>query len=96
MSPREIASCNFNLSVAAHLLLLLGSPAIFWEFTILGEIFVYVFNPTIEVVTFRLREWSVLGDRLIGLVVKTSTSRVGDPGFDSRLRHDFSGVESHQ
>ena len=34
-------------------------PAKSLGFTILGEIFVYVtvFNPTIEVVTFRLRGW---------------------------------------
>ena len=30
-------------------------------------------------------------DRLLGLVGKASTSRVEDPGFDSRLRRDFSG-----
>ena len=28
-------------------------------------------------------------DRLDGLVVKASTSRVEDPGFESRLRRDF-------
>ena len=41
------------------ILLLLRSPAISLGFTILGEIFAYVtvFNPTIEVVTFRLRGW---------------------------------------
>ena len=35
-------------------------------------------------------------DRLIGLVVKASTSRAKDPGFESRLSSDFSGVESYQ
>ena len=30
-------------------------------------------------------------DRLVGLVVKASTSGVEDPGFESRLRRDFSG-----
>ena len=30
-------------------------------------------------------------DHLIGLVVKTSISRVADLGFDSRLHWDFSG-----
>ena len=30
-------------------------------------------------------------DRLVGLGVKASTSRAKDPGFDSRLRRDFSG-----
>ena len=34
--------------------------------------------------------------RLVGLVVKASASRAEDPGFDSRLRRDFFGVESHQ
>ena len=29
--------------------------------------------------------------RIVGLVVKTSASRVADLGFDSRLRRDFSG-----
>ena len=35
-------------------------------------------------------------DRLVGLVVKASASRAEDPGFESRLRRDFSGVESYQ
>ena len=39
---------------------------------------------------------SVLQDRLVGLVVKASASRTEDPGFESRLRRDFSGVESYQ
>ena len=41
----------------------LRSPAISLGFTTLGEIFAYVtvFNPTIKVVTFRLRGWCVLG-----------------------------------
>ena len=34
--------------------------------------------------------------RLVGLVVKASASRVEDPGFESRLRRDFFGVESYQ
>ena len=44
-------------------LLLLRSPAMSQGFTILGESFAYVaiFNPTIEVVTFRLRGWRKLG-----------------------------------
>ena len=29
--------------------------------------------------------------RLVGLVVKVSASRAADPGFESRLRRDFSG-----
>ena len=35
-------------------------------------------------------------DRLVGLVVKVYASRAEDPGFKSRLRRDFSGVESYQ
>ena len=33
---------------------------------------------------------------LVGLVVKVSASRAEDPGFESRLRRDLSGVESYQ
>ena len=32
----------------------------------------------------------------VGLVVKASASRAEDPGFESRLRRDFFGVESYQ
>ena len=35
-------------------------------------------------------------NRLVGLVVKASASRAEDPGFESRLRRDFSEVESYQ
>ena len=41
----------------------------------------------------------LFSDRLVGLVVKASASRAEDPGFkslESRLRRDFSGVESYQ
>ena len=41
-------------------------------------------------------EASLLDDRLVGLVVKASASRVEDLGFKSRLRRDFSRVESYQ
>ena len=34
--------------------------------------------------------------RLLGLVDKASASRAEDPGFESRLRRDFFGVESYQ
>ena len=34
--------------------------------------------------------------RLVGLVVKESASRAEGPGFESRLRRDFFGVESYQ
>ena len=35
-------------------------------------------------------------DRLVGLMVKASASRAEVPGFESRLRRDFFGVESYQ
>ena len=35
-------------------------------------------------------------NRLVGLVVKASVSRAGEPGFESCLRQDFFGVESYQ
>ena len=35
-------------------------------------------------------------DRIVGLVVKAPASRAEDPGFESRLRRDFFGVESYQ
>ena len=35
-------------------------------------------------------------DRLVGLVVKASSSRAEDPGYESRLRRDFFGYESYQ
>ena len=35
-------------------------------------------------------------DCLVGLAVKASASRAEDPGFESRLRQDFSRVESYQ
>ena len=36
------------------------------------------------------------GYRLVGLVVKASALRAEGPGFESRLRWDFFGVESYQ
>ena len=39
---------------------------------------------------------TIVTDRLVGLVVTASASRAEDTGFESRLRRDFSGVESHQ
>ena len=42
----------------------MGVPQLYlWGSPLLGEIFAYVtvFNPTIKVVTFRLRGWCVLG-----------------------------------
>ena len=35
-------------------------------------------------------------NRLVGLVVKASASRAEGPGFESRLRRDFFGVDSYQ
>ena len=45
--------------------------------------------------TVRMGQSSVI-DRLVGLVVKASASSTEDPRFESRLRRDFSGVESYQ
>ena len=39
---------------------------------------------------------SFFENRLAGPVVKASASRAEDPGFESRLRRDFSGVEAYQ
>ena len=39
---------------------------------------------------------SLMRHRLVGLVVKASASRAEGPGFESRLRQDFFGVESYQ
>ena len=47
-------------------------------------------------ITTLVANWQGQCDRLVGLVVKASASRVEDPGFESRLRRDFSGVESYQ
>ena len=35
-------------------------------------------------------------NRLVGLVVKASASRAEGPGFESRWRRDFFGVQSYQ
>ena len=40
---------------------------------------------------FRLAFLAPFSHRLAGLVVKASASRAEDPGFESRLRRDFSG-----
>ena len=39
----------------------------------------------------RARARPVFSDSLVGLVVKASASKAKDPGFESRLRRDFSG-----
>ena len=44
----------------------------------------------------RMLKRSIVCYRLVGLVVKASASRAGGPGFESRLRRDFFGVESYQ
>ena len=54
------------------------SPAISLGFTTLGEIFAYVtvfFNPTIKVVTFRLRGWCVLGAFLLLAITRLGHER---------------------
>ena len=42
------------------------------------------------------KKTSTAPDRLVGLVVKAYASRAEDPGYESRLRRDFFGVESYQ
>ena len=48
-------------------------------------VYVYACVPTFVCLWYRL-----------GLVVKASASRAEGPGFESRLRRDFFGVESYQ
>ena len=56
---------SVNISTFAFLFFFFGVPQLYlWASPLLGEIFAYVtvfFNPTIKVVTFRLRGWCVLG-----------------------------------
>ena len=61
--PFSLIFCVGSLDRLFSLLLLLCSPAIALGFTILDEIFLYeiVFNSTIEVTTFRLHGWYMLG-----------------------------------
>ena len=50
--------------------------------------------PCVHLVVFPvMRLFFVPADRLVGLVVKASASRAKGPGFESRLRRDFVGVE---
>ena len=60
------------------LLVLLRSPAISQGFTILGEISacVTISNPTIEVVTFRLRGWCNLGEISVYVIISNPTNEV--------------------
>ena len=51
---------------------------------------------SISIVTVLVTAVATVVDRLVGLVVKASASRAEDPGFESRLRRDFFGVESYQ
>ena len=62
-----------------------ASQAISLVFTILGEIFAYVtaFNPTIEVFTFRLRGWCMLGVFLL-----PAFTRLGHEHQDLLSPHD--------
>ena len=58
------------------------------DFIILGVVIVQIRNRSVPP--------QIFGDRLAGLVVKASASGVEDPGFESHLHRDFSGVESYQ
>ena len=61
---------------------------------------VYEYAQTLGNERFSLPQFQVLYlpvffyciDHLVGLVVKASASRVEDPGFESRLRQDFSAL----
>ena len=55
---------------------------------------VFVYLPLSSCMSFSRRP--PCADRLVGLVVKASASRAEGPGFESRLRRDFFGVESYQ
>ena len=48
-------------------------------------------HPTITRQNGRMLAMSLPYNRLVGLVVKASASGAEDPGFESRLRRDFSG-----
>ena len=45
----------------------------------------------VETVTRAVQCQASQRDRVVGLVVEGSASRTEDPGFESRLRRDFSG-----
>ena len=53
-----------------------------------------VYNRALGSVSSSLNH-SAGSNRLVGLVVKASASRAEGPGFESRLRRDFFGVESY-
>ena len=53
------------------------------------------FSTLLHLLLFHLPS-SLCVHHLVGLVVKASASRAEDPGFESRLRLDFFGVESYQ
>ena len=50
--------------------------------------------PGVQLRASPTRDGHLYHHRLVGLVVKASASRAEDPGFESRLRRDFSQVES--
>ena len=56
----------------------------------------YGISPAYKTSKVMSTPFSLCDDRLVGLVVKASASRAEGPGFESRLRWDFFGVESYQ
>ena len=68
-----------------------------WEWSVFNNN-----NNRIVIIALKSTVWdfftisSLCSDRLDGLVVKASASRAEGPGFESRLRRDFFGVESYQ
>ena len=82
---------GFGLSCFGVLLLLLLLLLLFCLFFVFVFAFVFLF------VCFLVCESkSSFTHRLVGLVIKASASRAEDPGFESRFRQDFSGVETYQ
>ena len=53
-------------------------------------------RPSALPVNRHVRDGARAAYRLVGLVVEASASRAEGPGFESRLRRDFFGVESYQ
>ena len=76
------------------LLLLLRFPAVSLGFTILGEIFA---NVTVEVVTFRLREWCMLGVFLVPAFTRLDNERWDLLRWQSSHPKEFlgNGIRTH-
>ena len=60
-----------------------------------GQYFVATYQQQLTPLPTTVSTLKWLPNRLVGLVVKASASRAEDPGFESRLRRDFSEVVSY-